>query len=208
MKTLLMALACGLALAGCGATQTLSPQDRTRVSAISIEKEVPKPKQMSYLGPGGAFGLMFGAIGGAVTGAASMPAAEAIREHAEKNNVLIENIVAQEMTAELRRSGKFQIVEGGAGVGADGGARMKFTVRAYGFSIPNGFSSKLLPTLSIGGELVDAKGATVWQAWDYMSLLGSPVEGVAVEDLKDPQVIERLWREAARTLAQKIVAGI
>lgn len=201
MRTLLIAALCCWVLSGCGTTQTMSQQDRARITSISIDGEVQKPKQMSYLGPGGGIGLMFGAVGGAITGATSASAAQVIQEHAEKNNVLIEDIVAQEMAAEIRRSGRFRIVE----KGADSGARMKITVRAYGFSIPNGFSSKLLPTLAVGGALVDSKGVTIWQAWDYISLLSNPIEGVSVEELKEPQVIRRLWQNAAQLVAQKLV---
>lgn len=193
-----------LLLAGCVTTQPLSQQDRARVKTVVIDTGVQKPNQMYYLGPGGGVGLMFGAIGGAVVAGSEMSAGQALQMHAEKNNINIESIVLNEVASELKASGKLQIVD--AGKAQD--ATLKITIKLYGFSIPNGFSSKMVPSLDFYCELIDEKGVKIFTAGDSVLPLGNPVDGVPVEDLKDPQVIHRMWKAAAQSIAKKVISQL
>jgi hypothetical protein len=182
----------------------MSQQDRARVKTVAIDGSVQKPNQMSYLGPSGGVGLMFGAIGGAVVAGSEMSAGQALQMHAQKNNINIENIVANEVSTELKASGKLSIVE--AGKTQD--ATLKITIKQYGFSIPNGFSSKLVPTLSFSCELLDEKGKQIFIAGDSVMPLGNPVDGVSVDELKDPLLIQRLWKAAAQSIAKKVISQL
>ena len=204
MKSFFIGITVALFLAGCSTTQSLSQQDRVRIKTVMIDTNIQKPKEMAYLGPGGAFGLMFGAIGGAITAGFAIPAGQALQEYAEKNNINIENIVFNEVSTELKASGKMTLVESGKVQDAT----LKITIKQYGFSIPHGFSSKMVPTLSFFCELFDDKGQKLWLAGDSVLPLGNPVDGVSVEELQDPKVIQDLWKAAAQSIAKKIISEL
>jgi len=190
------------ALAGCASVQPISDADRKKVSSVTINPNVSKPQEMSYLGPGGTAGLMFGIIGAVIAAPALEASRKSFHDYVIKNGISIERIVLEEVEAAMRRSGKFPL----AAAPEAGGAVMHVSILQYGFSVPHGFSGKLVPTLFIRCELKDATGKVLWNASERVLPLGNPVEAAEPEAIRnDPKAMEASWRGAARHIAAEIV---
>lgn len=201
-KCLPYVLILSVLLTGCASTQSLSEQDKKRIEVVAVNSKVERPKDMYYFGPGASIGLLFGPIGGAIAGASNITPGNQMLAFAEQNGVHIEEIVLQEFDAALRESGKLKIADS---VGANG-ATINLSVLQFGFSVPNGFSSKLVPVIAFKGEMVDAGGTVVWSARDSVLPLGNPVEGEPADALRaNPKDIEAAWRAAARHIARNMV---
>ena len=197
--------ALSVSLVGCASapTQRMASSDKSNVKAVTVSKSVPVPAAMSYLGPGGATGLAFGAVGGALAAPGIEKDRASFQAQAGSSGKPIDVIVYEEALTQIRASGKFPLTE----VAEPGSATIHVSVLNYGFSIPNGFSSKLVPILGVRYELQDANGRVLWSASDRTLPLGNPVEGVDAEEIKSNAAArEAAWRGAAKALAVKLLA--
>lgn len=189
-------------LTGCASTQKMTEQDKKRIEVVKLNTKVERPKDMYYFGPGASVGLLFGAVGGAIAGAANIAPGNAMLSFAEQNGVRIEEIVSQEFEGALRESGKLKIVD----MPGDKGATINLSVIQFGFSVPNGFSSKLVPVVSFKSEMVDAGGNVIWSARDGVLPLGNPVEGEPADALRsNAKAIEAAWRAAVKHIARNMI---
>lgn len=193
-------------LAACGPVPVrMTAQEKKLVQVIKINQSVSRPADMFYFGSGQTIGMMFGPIGGAIAGTASLGPAQTIDKYAIENGVKIENIALEEVSTALRESGKLKIAQDMEA----SAATMNIKVLMFGFSIPNGFSSKFVPIVAVQCELVDSSGKVLWNANDRVSPLGNPVEAMPPDELfKDPKVIERAWAVALRQIARNIVGEL
>lgn len=203
LRLLALALAATAVLGGCApAPQRLADADRRAIRAVGVDPAITKPAEIYYLGPGGGAGLMFGALGAIATESGRQDARASLRAFLDKNGVSIERIVREEFGAALRASGKLTVADA-AGPGIP---TMKVAIRQYGLSIPNGFSSNLVPILYLACELVDGSGRTLWSASDRLLTLGNPVEAVPGEEMRNSAAaIEKAWRAAARHLSATLL---
>ena len=202
MKAILALLA--LVLAGCASVQPIAEADRRNIANVTIDRNVPKPATIFYLGPGGSAGLMFGAIGGALSASSIEESRKSFQAYVDKNGVSIERIVLEEIEAALRRSGKIPLAD----QPRPGSAAIGVSIVQYGFSIPHGFSSKLVPILGVRCEMKDASGKVLWSAQEHTRPLGNPVEPAEPEAIRnDPKAMEGAWRAAARHIAAQIAQG-
>jgi len=191
----------GILLGGCATTQPLSDEDRKKVRVVRINSNVQKAPVMYYLGPETSGALWFGAIGGAVSAASSVEPAKVLQEFAEKNGIFIEKIAFQEIDAALRQSGKLKVSDSGEATEAI----INVTVIQYGFSVPNLFTSNLVPAVSIECEMVDATGKVIWRARDFVTTLRNPAAPMSLATMRDnPKRIEDAWRIAAKRIAGNI----
>ena len=207
MKTILHAarltglLALALLAYGCATTQPLSEENRGKIKAVKINDGVQKAPAMYYLGPGTSVLFAFGAVGGAAAAAASLEPGKALQDFAETNGIFVEKIVLQEIDTAFRDSRKLKVL--GAAEASD--ATMNIGVHFYGFSVPNGFSSSLVPVLAVRCEMVDAAGKVVWSATGDVQVLRNPAVPMTLFEIRDrPQRIEEAWRRAATQIARKI----
>lgn len=192
-------------LTGCASTQKLSEQDKKRIEVVKLNAKVERPKDMYYFGPGASIGLLFGAVGGAIAGASNIAPGNEMLSFAEQNGVRIEEIVSQEFEGALRESGKLKIVD----MAGDNGATINLSVMQFGFSVPNGFSSKLVPVISFKSEMVDATGNVIWSASDSVLPLGNPVEGAPADALRsNAKAIEAAWRAAVKHIARNMLSEL
>lgn len=190
-------------LAGCASTPPLGADARDRLGEVWINPVVETPKDMYYLGPGSGFGMMFGAIGGAIVGAANIAPGERLRQFAAAHDIHIDQIVKEEATKAFQDSGKLKLADAPrAGV-----ATLKITVPMYGFTIPTGFNSDLVPIVSIKCTLTDSTGKVIWSANEATQALGNPAPGKTPDELREnPKLIEELWRTAAKSVMKDIVS--
>lgn len=199
------ALALLLLLSACATTQQLSDEDRKKISVVRINSNVQKAPVMYYLGPDAGPLFAFGAVGGAVIAATSAEPARVLQEFAEKNGIFIEKIAFQEIDDAMRRSGKLKV----AASGEAAEATMNVIVYQYGFSIPNGFSSNLLPVVAIRCEMVDLAGKVIWSANDNVLTIRNPAPPMTLQAMRDdPKRIEDAWRRAAKHIAGRIAFGL
>jgi hypothetical protein len=198
--SVLATLFASLVITGCAApTQKLSAEERGRIDMVQVNKRVQKPAGMYYLGPSVA--VLFGPVGVLAAQSSQMDDAKALLEYAEKNGVFIEQIAHQEVELALRESGKLKVSD----TAGTGDTVMNVLVYQYGFSIPTGFSSRLVPIVGMRCELADPTGRVFWRGTERVLPLGNPVDSIALEDLrKDPKRIEDAWRRAARHIAKAI----
>lgn len=191
----------GILISGCATTQNLSDEDRKKISVVRINSNVEKVPNMYYLGPGTGALLAFGAVGGAAASAASSEPAKVLQDFAEKNGIFIEKIAFQEIDAAVRESGRLKVSDSVE----ETAATMNVLVYIYGFTIPQGFSSNLVPVLAISCQLVDAAGKVIWSARDSVQILGNPAAPMSLEAMRaDPKRIEDAWRKASRQIARNI----
>ena len=192
-------------LSGCATTRKLSDEDRNKISVVRINSPAQRAPAMYYLGPGTGLLFALGPVGGAVAAATSVKPGKELQDYAEKNGVFIEKIAIQEIDAALRQSEKLKVSD------SDEAAETTINVWVYqfGFSIPHGFSSKLVPIVSIRCEMVNATGKVIWSARDGVRPLGNPVEAMSLEEMRaNPKLIEEAWREASKHVARNIVKDL
>ena len=192
-------------LSACATTQTLSDEDRRKISVVRINSNVQKAPALYYLGPGTGILFAFGAIGGAIAAAASVEPGKALQDFAEKNGIFIEQIAFQEIDTALRQSGKLNVSDSGEATAAI----VNVLVYQYGFSIPNGFSSNLVPVVAIRCEMVDATGKVIWSASDTVLTLKNPGAPMSLESMREnPKRIEDAWRRASKRIAGNITKAL
>jgi hypothetical protein len=195
-------------LTGCAApTQKMSSEDRSKVTAVRISDAQPKAQQLFLMAPSGAnIGMMFGVVGAIATSNSMESATDVFRQFAEKNNISIEKIVREEVTATLRESGKLQIA-----AETDANApQLSINIQQYGFGVTHLLGSKVVPVMMFKCEILDQSGKVLWQAGDrVLPSIASPFDSVSWEQMRDkPEVIEQEWRKAARYLAKKIISEL
>ncbi len=192
-------------LSGCATTQNLGDEDRKKISVVRINSNVQKAPAMYYLGPETPGVLWSGASGGSVVPTTSVESAIALQDFAEKNGIFIEKIAFQEIDAALRQSGKLKVSDSGEATEAI----INVTVYQYGFSVPNLFTSNLVPVVSIRCEMVDAAGKVIWSASDSVLTLRNPAASMSLTTMRDdPKRIEIAWRLASKRIAGSIAKNL
>jgi len=168
-------------LSGCATTQNLSDDDRQKISVVRINSNVQKAPAMYYLGPESA--------------------GNALRNLAETNGIFIEKIAFQEIDAALRLSSKLKVSDSGEATEAI----INVTVIQYGFSVPNLFTTNLVPVVTIECEMVDAAGKVIWRERDSVLTLRNPAASMSLQTMRDdPKRIEIAWRLASKRIAGNI----
>jgi PBP1b-binding outer membrane lipoprotein LpoB len=201
-----LAAICLLSLlaAGCATSQSMSDADRAQVAAVNISDNVQMPAKITYLGPLGGAGLMFGVAGALATVSPNNDDGMKLQAFAEQNNVSIQKIVTDELAAAIKDSGKIHLTDSPT----DASATITVNIKQYGFSVVHSFGSGLVPILFVQCSMVDKSGRVIWQGGDAIRPLGNPVDSVKTTDLQDPAVIEKEWRLGAKAVAKDIVSGL
>ena len=195
LRPWLSLLLIGAISSGCATTQNLAVADRQKLKSIAISPDVKKAETMYYSGPEswapGLIPLLH----------TSKLIGEDLELQALSNNIHIDQIALEEVTAAFKSAGKIN-------VDADGERSvnlLSIRIVQYGFSVPNGFSSKLVPALMIICSITDSTGRVIWKGSDIVLPLGNPVKAEKPEDLyQQPMLIEHAWRSAARVVAANI----
>lgn len=180
----------------------MSSIDKVLVKAVVVNKTINVPNKMYYLGPGSPTRFMFGAVGGALSASGIEEDRAEFQKKEGGSEAVIRAIVMEEMLAKMRESGKFPLAENAR----QDVATLYISVIQYGFSIPNGFSSKVVPILRIKCELKNSVGRILWSDTEGTTPLGSPVEPVDVETIQQNAAVrDAAWRAAANKVVKNIV---
>ena len=178
-----------LAMAG-----TVGVLQKYSITSIHLVPMAPIPvTQMYYQGPGS---ILIGHL--------ASETGKEIKDTVEKNDIHVDKIATDEIQQALESSHKVAI-------SADESSpyNLSLAIYQFGFSAPNGFSSKLVPVLTLECQIKRADGKRLWKDRFMVLPLGNPVSGIKREDLvQDPQRIESAWREVAKHLANKCVKAL
>ncbi|MDZ3826912.1 MULTISPECIES: hypothetical protein [Pseudomonas] len=183
MKKIAVLMFAVLFLAGC-ANQKFKPEYRTQIHTVKILPVAWKPKEITYMGREQAWGAAVGAgvgtgiglassaskaataaLGGAgfVAGLkagdlASMSTTDAIVYNMETSDINLGTLVKKSFEDQLAASGRFKVV--GDNEPAD--AQIELTVISWGFSLTQGFSSVVYPTIAVSG-VMKRGDELIWQ---------------------------------------------
>jgi hypothetical protein len=192
-------------VSGCASTQTITASDRQSIKSISISPEIKKRDSMYYYGPGKWAADQFPVVGGIALAMSHKPIGEDLELQALTNNIHIDQIAREEVASALRNANRYKLEEDGS----PGTDTLVIEINQYGFSVPNGGSSKLVPLVRITCSIIDANGRTLWKASDGLLPLFNPVKAERPEDLyNNPKLIENSWRDASKIIAAKIIKDL
>lgn len=194
-KKLLVSLLVFMMLGGCAPSVKLADNNRSRLEAVHVDDDVSLKQDIIYMGPGASILGVVGVMSQAKPG-------EQLRKNAEDHGIRIETLLKQAISDALNASGKTKLCDT-----ADLAlAVMKLEVRMYGFSVPNGFSSNLVPLLEVKAELHDPAGQTLWRTVQSLPIMDCPVAPMPAKAIwEDAENIRNAWTGAARFVAKKIV---
>jgi hypothetical protein len=180
---------------GCATTQNLTVADRQKLKSIAISPDVKKAETMYYSGPENWTPPLIALF------RTSKPIGEDLELQALSNNIHIDQIALEEVTAAFKSAGRVN-VEADRGRSAN---LLSIRIVEYGFSVPNGFSSKLVPVLMLICSITDSTGRVIWKGSHLVLPLGNPAKAEKPEDLyQQPMLIEQAWRIAAKAAAENI----
>jgi hypothetical protein len=113
-------------------------------------------------------------------------------------------VLREDLAAELRRGGKFQVVESGP---AD--AEIRIRVREYGFMVvPGLFRRAMKPILTIETTMVRRDGVQVWQSGVVVRQRDKQTPTEPPERLKDRRVATNALHSASKVWAARTAASV
>ncbi|HEX4550109.1 hypothetical protein [Pseudomonas sp.] len=174
MKKIAVLLFAIIGLVGC-ADQKFKPEYRTQIHTVKVLPVTWQPKEIAYMGREQAWSAAVGAGVGAGIGMASgaskagtaalsgagfavglkagdlasMSTVEAILYNMDSNNINLGELVKKSFEDQLTATGRFKVVADNEP--AD--AQVELSVIRWGFSLTQGFSSVVYPTLVVNGAM-------------------------------------------------------
>ncbi|WP_296055214.1 hypothetical protein [uncultured Amphritea sp.] len=191
-----------LYLSGCASSIQMSKMDREAIGSIKVIDKVTTPEGMYYFGPGQQALILFGPLGGAVAGAIAAKPAEQIDQFARDNNIVIEQIVKEEFLTQLANSGKFKISNNEIS-----DANLEIKIFMYGLTIPNGFSSELVPVLKVSASIINKADKIIWSNSGY--IFGDDYPSHPLEEIKNnPDLLKEAWGAVAKQSIAKVLSTL
>ncbi|MEQ7917688.1 hypothetical protein ABQX22_00720 [Xanthomonas sp. WHRI 1810A] len=183
MKKIAVLLFAVIVLAGC-AHQKFKPEYRTQIHTVKILAVSWKPREMTYMGREQAWGAALGAGVGAGVGMAagasslgkaalggagfvagmkagdlaSMSTVDVILYNMETADINLGALVKKSFEEQLAATGRFKIV----GQDEQADAQIELTILNWGFSLTQGFSSVVYPTIAVSGVMKRGQ-ELIWQ---------------------------------------------
>lgn len=189
-------------VAGCATPTEYRADVSHPVRTITVAKDVPEPKEMTFVGLSEAMGMgLAGGLGGAV--GAGLAAGSTFSRNGSAAFDIGQS-VRSEFVAALEQSGKFVVKETGP---ADGVLQLR--VVGYGFYQAGMFARRVRPILGVEAKLIRTDGQVVWQHRRGITQLTSETPAVFPEKIRnDPKVGAEALRVAARICARNAVASL
>lgn len=203
MKKVSIALlaSCLLLLQGCATTIPLNPSIKKSIHTVSVNESMTKPEQPYLMEPGIAVGMGFGAVGGLVTGVIEEKHGKLLENYFRTHNIDVRKIVRNEVIHSLLRKKTLKYVS------KDGNADLRLKIKFYGFSVPHGFSSQLMPILQVEGQLIK-NNVIVWQKTESTPFSTKKLPHYDATSLRqNPQLYAVMLKAAVQDVSKKLVAS-
>ena len=172
-----------ISLTGCATTKSFSPESKKNIHSISVDK-IKNPDVVYYYPPGAA---LIGVIAIAMTKDVPVQLAK----EAKDNNILISEMVRQKMLADLSHSSQFKL----ANDAKSADANLKIDITLYGFTVPNGFSSKVVPMLNLHAQLLQGANV-VWENSYFVNALDGLPSNRPDDILHNPALMRTSLQDA------------
>ena len=180
----------------------ISKAEYSQLSSVSINPNVPLPKEFVYVGPNqAAAGFLFGAIGALIAEGASADTKTQLLQTLDRNDIKVGQIVSSEFEHQIRDAGFFLRVEA---QGAD--AEFKMQVNIYGLYVCG--QRQLCPILNLSGRLVRPDGKVVWQNTDFVTVNNKEITKSPhkLEELMaQPELLRESFRNAVRITSKMLI---
>lgn len=208
MKTrnLIFAVILAVSVASCGMANNLTEDTFSKISTVSVSKEITGAKYASYYGAAenAAFALG-GVIGATASTDSNMSKGEMLTLALKKNRINVQAKYYQRFLQQVGNNPLFKgkLVRSGSGENAV----FRLEVYKYGLYASGPFSSKLEPEVGIRATLLDKQGNKLWTNFAYVTALNfSGYEYTLEEYMKDPAKLSAAY-DAALEKAVKTLVG-
>ena len=206
LRNLLLTLTLAVSVTSCGISNNLTDDTLSKISAVSVNKEITGAKYASYYGAAenAAFALG-GVIGAAASTDSNMSKGQMLTLALEKNHI---DVRAKYYKRFLQKVGqnplfKGKLVRSGSGETAV----FQLEVYKYGLYASGPFSSKMEPEVGIRATLTDKQGNKLWTNFAYVSALNfSGYEYTIDEYMKEPAKLSAAY-DAALDKAVNTLVG-
>lgn len=198
-----IALIIGFFMTGCMTAMPISPSNREEVHFVSVDNDVKLPPKVYYMGPGfGYLTMAGGIIGTAIAASEDKDKADTLQKYLSASNIHIDQIVRSQLIQQLP-SANLKLAKQGH---AD--ANLKIEIKQYGFSIPQGFATHVVPILTVKIYMIK-DNKTIWSNNYYADPMFGNMPEYKVNDLMgNPKLIYQAWNLAAQKAIQHILTTL
>ena len=193
-------------LSGCAGTVPMKPEDRERISTVTINKEIKAVKPTLYST------ILIEDVDytfGDALGPNMVKAPEGASEEEKfllSNNIDIKKIFKADLLREIQARKIFKVVKGGRS-----DAIIDISINFYGFALSGEFLKfdKVKPMLNVTVTIKDKTGKQIWAGTEYITNLSGLTESVSNIGLRqNPVVAEKSLRHISKFLAKFLMADL
>jgi len=201
-------LLAGLLLNGCASSVEMTPADRKKTQAVSINPVVFKgPIRVVTMGQAltmGLSGVVGGAVGGGIAGAvqASTPNEPAARATAimDKNGIRVEEMVREEFIRQAGDRHLFTLVD------AKGDAEMEIIIPTWGLMVPDPYQWALRPCVTAMVLMSGPSGRVIWKDAESSTHLNLSVPRHTLDEYAaKPELLRDGFHRAVATAVTKLM---
>jgi hypothetical protein len=198
----LLALQIGLLLlTACTINPVLTSEQRKAIHTVQLDKNVTMPKNMYFWN--GKMNLilipqpMFLPV-------ESRQEGDELSSFLQQRHVVLEQIILQQLRKQLEQQKLFRIVDHAS----EADVVMRIEVKQYGFSLLNGFTTKLWPNLDLAVEMVK-NDQVIWRKTEATSKFMDDIPRYSYADIKNnPQYASEMWSVAVKALLKNILVSL
>jgi len=196
IRNVILAVILAISVASCGTANNLTDDTLSKISTVSVSKEITGAKYASYYGAAenAAFALG-GVIGAAASTDSNMSKGQMLTLALEKNHIDVRTKYYQRFLQKIGQNPLFhgKLVRTGSGENAV----FHLEIYKYGLYASGPFSSKMEPEVGIRATLMDKQGNKLWTNYAYVSALNfSGYEYTIEEYMKDPKKLNAAYDAA------------
>jgi len=195
-------LVMGILLTGCH-TMPLSKENRSHITKISIDPNVPIPKTITFQGNGDQVGRVFGILGQGITDSINKKNADTMNQFVKSHNINIGTIFIIKLKEEINKSRSFQIVS----TKNKPDATLRAAVIGYGLHPAYmGLSVNTMgPVLFVRVKL-EKDNKIIWETDEIVLPVNVNTPNKTMNELlSNPKVLSDMLGEASKEMAKKII---
>ncbi|AUB80062.1 hypothetical protein [Candidatus Thiodictyon syntrophicum] len=197
---LLLVLLTSVAIAGCGASKALKPEDLAAIRSVSVDKSVRITNRPFIIGSEASLGVLFGVAGAATAATMQQSAAEKFTSFLKDSGIDVGEIVREQFTQRLKRDPRF-----GKLVADDGRDRFLLEVPVFGITKTNALSSYWVAMLRVNYQLKTADGRLVAEDWAAPTPFSEQTKFTMEEIRANPKILRKAFAEQAAAVVAKLL---